>query len=286
MTPRRQTFLAAIAAAALLLLSQTVYVVDQTHQALIIRVGEVVRTVNAGADDTPGLKLKIPFFERRVLFDKRNLNLEVNQREIIAGNQERLMVNAFVRYRISDPVRFYTRLGDERSAPDRLNSVINASLRQVLGTASSEEIISARRSQLMRQMRDDLDRRAGASRFGIQVIDVRIRSADLPQANQAAVFDRMKTARQQEAARIRATGQQQRREIVATATQEAETIRGQADAERAKIFADSFGRDPSFAAFYRSMQAYEASLSKGDTTLVLSPDSAFFRYFSGGGGGQ
>jgi membrane protease subunit HflC len=285
MTSQRRTVYAGIAAAFLLLLSQTVYVVGQTQQALIIRLGEVVRTVNAGRGDSPGLKLKIPFVEQRLVFDKRNLKLEVNQREIIAGNQERLMVDAFVRYRINDPVRFYTRLGDERSAPARLNSVINASLRQVLGTASSEEIISSRRSQLMRQIRDDLGRRARGSRFGIDVIDVRIRSADLPQANQAAVFDRMKTARQQEAARIRATGQQQQREIIATATQEAETIRGQADAERAKIFADSFGRDPSFAAFYRSMKAYEASLAKGDTTLVLSPDSAFFRYFSKGGGG-
>jgi membrane protease subunit HflC len=285
MTSQRGTLYGIAAAVLLIFVSQTFFVVDQTHQAVIIRVGEVVRTVNAGPDDSPGLKIKIPFFETALLFDKRNLNLPVNQHEILAGNQERLMIDAFVRYRISDPVRFYVRLGDERSAPVRLNSVINASLRQVLGTASSEEIISTRRSQLMRRMRDDLGGRARASRFGIEVIDVRIRTADLPQANQAAVFERMKTARQQEAARIRATGLQQQREIVATATEEAETIRGQADAERAKIFAASFGKDPSFAAFYRSMQAYEASMGKGDTTLVLSPDSAFFRYFSKGGGG-
>lgn len=285
MTNQRATFYGVAAAVVLILVSQTFFVVDQTHQALIIRVGEVVRTINAGPDDGPGLKLKIPFFENAILFDKRNLNLEVNQREILAGNQERLMVDAFVRYRISDPVRFYTRLVDEQTAQTRLTSVISSSLQQVLGRASSEEIITTRRGLLMRQMRDDLRARAQASRFGIQVIDVRIRTADLPQANQAAVFDRMKTARQQEAARIRATGLQQQREIIATATEEAETIRGQADAERAKIFAASFGKDPSFAAFYRSMQAYEASMGKGDTTLVLSPDSAFFRYFSKGGGG-
>lgn len=285
MIGQRGTLYGLVAAVVLILLSQTFYVVDQTHQALIIRVGEVVRTVNAGPDDGPGLKIKIPFFESAILFDKRNLNLEVNQREILAGNQERLMVDAFVRYRISDPVRFYTRLVDEETAPVRLRSVISSSLQQVLGRASSEEIITTRRGQLMRQMRDDLRARARASRFGIQVIDVRIRTADLPQANQAAVFDRMKTARQQEAARIRATGLQQQREIIATATQEAETIRGQADAERARIFASSFGKDPSFAAFYRSMQAYEAAMAKGDTTLVLSPDSAFFKYFSRGGGG-
>jgi modulator of FtsH protease HflC len=286
MSKPRMIFYGIMAALALIVLNETVFVVGQSQQAVIIRVGEVVRTISARTDVAPGLKVKLPFFEHRILFDKRNLNLEVNQREIIAGNQERLMVDAFVRYRISDPVQFYTRLGSEQLASDRLNSVINASLRQVLGTASSEDIISARRGQLMQQMRRDLDRRARASRFGIAVLDVRIRSADLPEANQAAVFERMKTARQQEAARIRATGEQQRREIVATATQEAETIRGQADAERAKIFADSFGRDRSFASFYRSMQAYEASLGQGDATLVLSPDSEFFRYFGQGGGEQ
>ena len=268
-----------------MLLSQTLYVVDQTQQAVIIRVGEVVRTVNASSDDGPGLKLKMPFLESRILFLKINQPLELNRREIITGNQERLMVDAFVRYRIDDPVRFYTRLGDQRTAADRLNLVVNASLRQVLGGASSEDIISLRRAALTRQMRVDLATRADASKLGIRVIDVRIRSADLPEANQDAVFDRMKTARQQEAARIRAEGEQKRLEIIATATQEAETIRGQVDAQRSQLFAASFGKDPGFAAFYRSMQAYEASMGKGDTTLVLSPDSAFFRYFSKGGGG-
>lgn len=281
----RMTLYGIIAAVALVLLSQTLYVVDQTQQAVIIRVGEVVRTVNASPDDGPGLKLKIPFLESRILFLKINQPLELNRREIITGNQERLMVDAFVRYRIDDPVRFYTRLGDQRTAADRLNLVVNASLRQVLGGASSEDIISLRRAALTRQMRVDLATRADASKLGIRVIDVRIRSADLPEANQDAVFDRMKTARQQEAARIRAEGEQKRLEIIATATQEAETIRGQADAQRSQLFAASFGKDPGFAAFYRSMQAYEASMGKGDTTLVLSPDSAFFRYFSKGGGG-
>lgn len=281
----RLTLYGAIAAVVLLLLSQTLYVVDQTQQAVIIRVGEVVRTVNASPDDGPGLKLKIPLFESRILFLKINQPLELNRREIITGNQERLMVDAFVRYRIDDPVRFYTRLGDQRTAADRLNLVVNASLRQVLGGASSEDIISLRRAALTRQMRLDLATRADASKLGIKVIDVRIRSADLPEANQDAVFDRMKTARQQEAARIRAEGEQKRLEIIATATQEAETIRGQADAQRSQLFASSFGKDPSFAAFYRSMQAYEASMANGETTLVLSPDSAFFKYFSKGGGG-
>jgi len=285
MTNQRLTLLGVIAVVALIVLSQTVYIVGQTNQALVIRLGEVVRTVNASPDDGPGLKVKVPFLESRLLFDKRNQAIQVNRQEILTANQERLMVDAFVRYRINDPVRFYTGLGDDRVAKDRLNSVINASLRQVLGSASSEDIISGRRSQLTGQVRENLSDRTTRSRLGLQVIDVRIRSADLPEANQEAVFDRMKTARQQEAARIRAEGAQRQREIVATATQEAETIRGEADAERAKIFAGSFGKDPSFAAYYRSLQAYDASLG-ADTTLVLSPDSAFFRYFSKGPTGQ
>ncbi len=285
MTNQRLTLLGVIAAVLLIVLSQTFYIVNQTHQALVIRLGEVVRTVNASPDDGPGLKVKVPFLESRLLFDKRNQAIQVNRQEILTANQERLMVDAFVRYRINDPVRFYTGLGDDRVAKDRLNSVINASLRQVLGSASSEDIISKRRALLTGQVRENLSDRTTRSRLGLQVIDVRIRSADLPEANQEAVFDRMKTARQQEAARIRAEGAQRQREIVATATQEAETIRGEADAERAKIFAASFGKDPSFAAYYRSLQAYDASLGT-DTTMVLSPDSAFFRYFSNGPTGQ
>lgn len=285
MNNQRMIIYGVIAGAVLLLLSQTLYVVDQTQQAVIVRVGEVVRTVNAEADDGPGLKVKLPFIENSILFDKRNQALDVNRREILTGNKERLMVDAYVRYRIDDPVRFYTGLGDDRVAKDRLNLVVNASLRQVLGAASSEDIISRRRGALVTQVRDDLARRAQGSRLGLKVIDVRLRSVDLPDANQDAVFDRMRADRQQEAARIRAEGEQRGREIIATATQEAETIRGQADAERARIYASSFGKDPSFAAFYRSMAAYEASMDQ-QTTMVLSPDSAFFRYFSKGPGGQ
>lgn len=281
----RLAFYGVIAAIALVLLGNTFYVVDQTQQALIVRLGEVVRTVNATPGDGPGLKMKVPFLENHIPFDKRNQAIQVNRQEILTANQERLMVDAFVRYRISDPQRFYTGLGDDRSAQARLNSVVNASLRQVLGSASSEEIISRRRSQLTAEVRRNLIARAVRSRLGLEVIDVRLRSADLPEANQEAVFDRMRTARQQEAARIRAEGEQRRREIVATATQEAETTRGEADAERARIFASSFGKDPSFAAYYRSLKAYEASLDQG-TTLVLSPDSAFFKYFSRGPSAQ
>jgi membrane protease subunit HflC len=159
-------------------------------------------------------------------------------------------------------------------------------LRQALGTANSEDIISSKRSALMNVIRDNLIRQARSSRLGIEIIDVRIKRADLPAANQTAVYERMRTAREQEATRIRAEGDQKQREIIATATGEAERIRGEGDAERARLFAESFGRDPGFAAFYRSMKAYVASMAQGDATLVLSPDSDFFKYFGRGASAQ
>jgi len=287
MTQSRLTFLGVIAVVVLIVASQTFYVVDQRSQALVIRFGEVVRVVNApGAGDGPGLKVKVPFVESFVLFDKRNQSLEEQEREIIARDQERLVVDAYVRYRIRDPLRFYVTLGTQLEAEASLKLRLNAALREELGQAPSDAIISTQRPTLMRAIRNNLARQAEASRLGIEVIDVRIRRADLPEANQAAVYSRMEAARKQEATRIRAEGEQQKREIIATATGDAERIRGEGDAERAGLFASSFGRDPGFAAFYRSMQAYEASLGQGDATLVLSPDSDFFRYFSRGSSGQ
>lgn len=281
---------------ALILLSNTLFVVDQREQAIVLRFGEPVRVINAPGRPGAGLKLKFPFWENVIKFDRRNLALESQQEEIITADQQRLVVDAFVRYRISDPLAFYRSLRDERTATDRIERLVNSSLRQVLGSAPQTEIISGGRGRLMQQARTDVARRAEASRFGIQVIDVRIRRADLPAENQPNVFRRMQTSRQQEAARIRAEGEQQKREIIAQADREVtitlaqaqeqgETIRGEGDATRTRIFAQSFGRDPSFAAFWRSMQAYEASLGQGDTTMVLSPDSAFFRYFERGPSG-
>jgi modulator of FtsH protease HflC len=272
-----------VAFAVLVVLANTFYIVGQTEQAIVLRLGEPARVVNATTRNHAGLQFKVPFVEQVTKFDKRNLSLEPREEEIIASNQERLVVDSFLRYRISDPLQFYQSVRTRATAEDRLQRLINSALRQQLGSATTEEIISSRRAELMQRIRDDVARRAIASKFGIQVIDLRIKRADLPTANEAAVYERMKTQRQQEAAQIRATGEQQRLTIVATATKEAEEIKGQADAERARIFASSFGRDPSFAAFYRSMAAYEAAMGK-DTTLVLSPDSEFFRYFSGGPG--
>jgi membrane protease subunit HflC len=286
MTRNRLTLIGLVFGVALIVASQTFYVLDQTQQALIVQVGQVVRVVNApGRGDGPGLKAKWPFIESRLVFDKRNQMLEARQEEINTGDQERLVVDAFIRYRIKDPYRFYTALGTSDNAASRLEQRLNAALRQALGTAASDEIISSRRSALMDIIRQNLVAQANSSRLGIEIIDVRIKRADLPAANQAAVFERMRTAREQQATRIRAEGDQKQREIIATATGEAENIRGEGDAERARLFAESFGRDPGFASFYRSMKAYEASIGQGDATLVLSPDSEFFKYFSKGPGG-
>jgi len=279
------------------LLFQTFYVVDQRQQAIVVAFGDPVRVVNAPGRSEAGLNMKVPFVEQVIKFDRRNIAIEADQEEIITAGQQRLVVDAFIRYRISDPLQFYRTLRDETTAADRIERLVNSSLRQVLGSASSTDIISGRRAQLMQQAKADVARRAQASRLGIQVIDVRIKRADLPAQNREFVFRRMSTSRQQVAAQLRAQGEQQKREIIAqadkevaitlaTAREQSGQITGEGDAQRTRIFANSFGRDASFAAFFRSMQAYEASLADGDTTLVLSPDSAFFRYFERGPTGR
>jgi membrane protease subunit HflC len=279
----------------LILAMNTFFVVDQREQAIVVRFGEPVRVINAPRRNEAGLHIKRPFVEDVVKLDRRNLGQEADQEEIIAADQQRLVVDAFIRYRISDPLQYYRTLRDDRIAADRIERLLNSSLRQVLGSATSSDIISGRRDELTRQARADVAKRATESRLGIQVIDVRIKRADLPAANQAAVFRRMQTSRQQQAAQIRAVGEQQKREIMAsadkevaitlaTAREQAGATRGQGDAQRTRIFAQSYGKDPSFAGFYRSMQAYDQALAQGDTTLVLSPDSDFFKYFQRGPG--
>ena len=295
---RRLAVLAVVAVALLVVVANTVFVVDQREQALVLNLGNPVRVINApGSAVGPGLQVKLPFVENVIKLDRRNLSLEADKEEIIASDQERLVVDAFVRYRISDPLQYYRTLQNDQTAADRIERLVNSSLRQILGSASSSDIISGRRGQLMTQIRKDLVQRANSSKLGIKIIDVRIKRADLPAANQETVYRRMQTSRQQVSAQIRAVGEQQKREIIAgadkevaitlaTATEEAQTTRGVGDAERTRIFAQSYGKDPSFASFYRSMQAYEGAIGQGDTTMVLSPDGAFFRYFQGGPSGR
>lgn len=286
-----------IAVLALVTLSNTLFVVEQREQAIVLNFGEPVRVINALGTNEPGLHAKAPFIENVIKVDKRNLPLVADKEEIIDVNQKRLVVDAFVRYRITKPLDYYRTLRSETIAQDRIERLVNSSLRQILGSATTEQIVSTKRGDLMAATKLDVQTRAKSSNLGIEIVDVRIKRADLPQGNQEAVFRRMRTSREQEAARIRAGGEQQKREItaeankevaitLATATEEAENVRGQGDGLRTRIFAQSFGKDPSFAAFYRSMQAYEASLGQGDTTMVLSPDSAFFKYFERGPGAK
>jgi membrane protease subunit HflC len=281
---------------ALIIAANTLFVVEQREEALVLRFGQPVRVIHAPGQPGAGLNFKQPFVENVVKFDRRNLVMEADQEEVIDGNQQRLVIDAFLRYRISDPLQYYRTLRDERTAQDRLERLVNSSLRQVVGSTTTSDIISGRRDQLMKQSKLDVARRAKESRLGIEVIDLRIKRADLPEANRVSVYRRMQTQRAQQAATYRAQGEQQKREIIAaadkevaitlaTAQQEGETTRGQGDAQRTRIFAEAYGKDPSFAAFYRSMLAYDAGLGQGDTTMILSPDSAFFKYFEQGPGG-
>lgn len=298
MTSRQLSLYAVLLFGLVILLANTLFVVDQREQAVVVRLGEPVRVIHAPPGVSgAGLNFKTPFMENVIKFDRRNLALEADQEEVLASDQQRLVVDAFLRYRISDPLQYYRTLRDERTAQDRLERLVNSSLRQVLGTATATDIVSGRRAALMESSKIDVERRAKASRLGIQVIDLRIKRVDLPAKNLASVYRRMQTQRQQIAAQTRAQGEQQKREIIAgadkevsitlaTAQQEGETTRGEGDATRTRIFAQAFGKDPAFAAFYRSMQAYEQGIGQGDATLVLSPDSAFFKYFQHGPSGR
>jgi membrane protease subunit HflC len=271
-------------------LTNTFFIVDQREQAVVVNLGEPVRVINPPGAYDPGLKVKIPFVESVVTLDKRNQAIEASQEEVISADQQRLVVDAFVRYRISNPLAFYRTLGNETVARDRLEPLINSSLREVLGAASANDIISRQRDQLMARTLAGVRARAARSHLGIDVVDLRIKRADLPAANAQAVYQRMRSNLQQKAAQIRAQGEATRREIIADAdkqvtitlakaSEQSFTVRGAGEAESARLFASSYGKDPGFAAFYRSMEAYEGSFADDQTTLVLSPDSDFFKYF-------
>jgi modulator of FtsH protease HflC len=251
----------------------------------VLRFGAVRSVVTA-----PGIYLKLPApFEQVTLLDNRILDLDLPAQEIIASDQKRLVVDAFTRYRISDPLRFYQAVNNIPRANSQLASIVNGQVRAVLADASFISVVRTDRSRLMSRIRDDVNREA--ARFGMTVVDVRLRRVDLPQANSQAVFQRMQTERQREAAEARALGAQQAQEIraraerdatviVAEAQRRSDEIRGEGEGERNKVFAEAFGKDPEFFTFYRSMQAYEASIKPGDTRMLLSPDSPFFRYFN------
>jgi len=262
----------------------TLFTVYQTQQALVLEFGKPKRLVT-----TPGLKYKIPFIQNVEFFDKRLLDLDSAPQEVIASDQKRLVVDAFARWRITDPLLFYQAVGDERVARSRLGAVLEASLRRVLGSSNFEAVVRDKRHALMQDITEQVN--AEAKGLGVTVVDVRIKRADLPEANSLAIFRRMQTERQRQAAEIRAQGEEASRRIRATAdrqvtvlkaeaTGESERIRGAGDGEKNRVFAEAFGQDPDFFAFYRSMQAYEGALQADDTRLLLSPNSQFFQYFN------
>ncbi len=272
------------------------FIVRQTEQAIVLQFGKPVNVINEYKADgdgktvsSAGLHWKLPIVQTVDYYDKRILDLDTQPQEVIAADQKRVVVDAFARFRITNPLLFYQTVRDERIARQRLGNVLESSLRRALGGATFQDVVRDKREQLMKNILDQVN--IDATDFGIKVVDVRIKRADLPEANSEAIYRRMQTERQREATEIRAEGTAAANRIKATADREAtvikaeatktsELMRGEGDAERNAIFNKAFGRDPDFFAFYRSMQAYESALKSGDTRLVISPDTEFFRYFS------
>ena len=272
-----------LAVVVLIIAYGSLFTVYQTQQALVVRLGNPIRVLTE-----PGLNYKVPLIDSVIAIDKRILDLESPSQEVIASDQKRLVVDAFARYRVENPLKSYQTVGSIDAANLRLSTLLISALRRVLGEATFIQVVRDERPQLTQRMREQLDHEAGA--FGISVVDVRIRRADLPEQNSQAVYQRMQTERQREAAEFRAQGSQRSQEIrskadrdvtvlIAEATSKAEQVRGEGDAQRNRIFADAYGKDPDFFSFYRSMQAYETGLRHNDTRMLLNPDTDFFRYF-------
>jgi membrane protease subunit HflC len=264
------------------------FIVHQNQQALVLQFGEFVRQ-----EQSPGLKWKLPVLQQVQFFDKRILDIDTEPQTVTVADKKQLVVDSFARYRIIDPLKFYQRLNNEENARRQLGIVLDSSLRLVLGSSSIEAVVRDDRSKLMEEIQQRVNTVAG--NYGVEIVDVRIMRADLPQKIGDSVYERMKTERHQEAARFRAEGEEQLRRIKAeadrrvtviraNAMRDAEQMRGEGDAERNRIFAEAYGKDADFFGFYRSMQAYEHGLKSGDTRMVISPDSEFFRYFNNSSG--
>ena len=261
----------------------SVFVVKEINQAIVLQFGDPKKIIT-----TPGLQVKIPFLQNVVFLDRRILSLDPAPEEVIASDQKRLIVDAFARFKIVDPLKFYISVGNERVARSRLATIINSRLRNVLGKQSLATLLSKDRAKQMALIQEGVNNEA--EKFGIEIIDVRIKRADLPQANSEAIFRRMQTEREREAKEFRARGAEMAVTITSTAdkevtvilanaNKESEIMKGEGDGLRNKIFAEAYGKDPDFFAFYRAMQAYETALIGGETSLILSPDSDFFKFF-------
>ncbi len=263
------------------------FTVRQTEQALVLRFGEPLS--GRGLITRPGLHFKVPFIETVVFLDNRILDVETSKQEVLASDNNRIEVDAFLRYKIVDPLRFYQTVRTTQGAESQLGNVLNSAVRRVLGEANMPQIVRDQRAQLMLRIREQVE--TEATKFGVTIKDVRIRRADLPRQISERVYSRMQTERAREAAEFRAQGAEQAQRITskadrdvvvlrAQAQQEADQLRGEGEAERNRIFAEAYGRDPEFFAFWRSMQAYETGLKSSDTRLIMSPNSQFFRYFA------
>ena len=265
----------------------SLFTVKEINQAIVLQFGDPKRVIT-----TPGLQVKIPIIQNVVFLDRRILNLDAPPIEVIASDQKRLIVDAYARFKIVDPLKFYISVGDERVVRSRLSTIINSRIRGVLGKQSLATLLSEDRTKQMAIIQEGVDNEAKS--FGVDIIDVRIKRADLPQANSEAIYKRMQTEREREAKEFRAKGAEMAITITSTADKEvtvllanakkqSEIMKGEGDGERNRIFANAFGKDPQFFAFYRAMQAYEKALIGGDTSLILSPDSDFFKFFGNTG---
>jgi len=265
----------------------SLFTVKEINQAIVLQFGDPKKVIAE-----PGLQVKIPFIQNVVYLDRRILSLDPAPEEVIASDQKRLIVDAYARFKIVDPLKFYISVGDERVARSRLATIINSRIRNVLGKQSLATLLSEDRTKQMAIIQEGVN--AEAEKFGITIIDVRIKRADLPQANSEAIYKRMQTEREREAKEFRAKGAEMAVTITSTADKEvtvllanakkkSEIMKGEGDGQRNKIFANAFGKDPEFFSFYRAMQAYETALIGGDTSLILSPDSDFFKFFGNAG---
>jgi len=265
----------------------SLFTVKEINQAIVLQFGDPKKVIAE-----PGLQVKIPFIQNVVYLDRRILSLDPAPEEVIASDQKRLIVDAYARFKIVDPLKFYISVGDERVARSRLATIINSRIRSVLGKQSLATLLSEDRTKQMAIIQEGVN--AEAEKFGITIIDVRIKRADLPQANSEAIYKRMQTEREREAKEFRARGAEMAVTITSTADKEvtvllanakkqSEIMKGEGDGQRNKIFAKAFGKDPEFFSFYRAMQAYETALIGGDTSLILSPDSDFFKFFGNSG---
>ena len=261
----------------------SLYTVHQTHQVLVLQFGEPKRVIQ-----TPGLQFKWPFVQNIVEYERRVLEFDPPAEQVILSDQKRLVADAYVRYRIADPLKFFQTVQTEAVGRSRLSSVVNSSLRRTLGNVTLLAVLSDEREQIMSDIQKDVN--TAAQRLGLEIIDVRLRRADLPPEAAQAIYARMRSEREREARearaqgfekaqQIRAAADRERTVLIAEAKRTSEVTRGEGDQEATLIWADGFGRDPEFFRFYRSMQAYRTALKADDTTLILSPDSDFFRFF-------